>query len=132
MFESDSELHAELNGLYGGIRTFKQMLRETESSARDDRDEISRSIDANLRRIAAIKAELDERREGRAENRAAREEQYRIKEGLIEANRMLREELGQLPPDDGELRREIYQTLDANGRGIGEANREITRLKRER
>jgi hypothetical protein len=101
-------------------------------SARDDRDDMYRSIESSLARIAAIKAEQDERREGRAENRAAREEQYRIKEGLTEANRMLREDLGQLGPDDRERRREIFQTLDANGRAIGEANGEIARLKRER
>jgi hypothetical protein len=131
MFGSESELRAELDGLYEGIRAFKEILRNP-ALGRDERDDMYRSIDANQRRIAAIRAELDDRREGRAVNRAAREEQYRIKEGLIEATRMLREELDRVPADDRERRREIYQTLDANGRAIGEANGEIARLKRER
>lgn len=72
-----------------------------------------RSIDANQRRIATIRAQLADRREGRAENR------------------MLREELVGSVPTDRERRREIYQTLEANGRAIGEAKEEIARLKRE-
>jgi hypothetical protein len=133
MYGSDSELHAEIQGLREGIWAFKQTLRELPRSARDDRDDMWRSIQANQDRIAAIYTELDERREGRLENKAAREEQYAIIEGLKEASIMLRDELGTLDSRDGrERRREIHQTLDSNSLALGKAYDEIRRLKGQR
>lgn len=120
-----SDMNGEISGLYEANNELRDELYTLDPTDRERRNEIFSTMDANIKRVAALKAE---RVDAKAENRARLRELYEELDGLKEANRQLRIEGNTIHPDDHEGRRELSDTIYRNSEAIERTYAEIARL----
>jgi hypothetical protein len=123
---SQSAMESEKSGLYEANNELRDELRTLRRDDRERRNEISTTLDANIRRIAELKAGIAD---VKAENRARLQELYEQLDGLKEANRQLRVERGSIHPDDREGRNSLRDTIYRNSEEIERLYAQVARLR---
>ncbi len=121
-----SDMYSEKSGLHEANHELRDELRALGRDDRERRNEISATMDANIRRIAELKTEIAD---VKTENRARLRELHEQLEGLKEANRQLRAERGSIHPADHEGRNSLRDTIYRNSEDIERIYAEIARLR---
>jgi hypothetical protein len=121
-----SDMYREREGLYAAnveLRDERQNLRRDD---RERRNEINETVEANIRRIAELKADIAE---VKAENRQRLRDLYLEMDSLYEANRQIVEQIKGLHRDDREWRSSLNETRYRNLDRIAEIKAEIAEIR---
>ncbi len=124
-----SDMYREREGLYAAnaeLRDERQNLRRDD---RERRNEINETVEANIRRIAELKADIAETK---TENRQRLRDLYLEMDSLYEANRQIGDQIKGLHPDDREWRSSLNETKYRNFDRIAEIKTEIAEVRRSR
>lgn len=124
-----SDMYREREGLYAAnveLRDERQNLRRDD---RERRNEINETVEANIRRIAELKADIAETK---TENRQRLRDLYLEMDSLYEANRQIGDQINGLHRDDREWRSSLNESKYRNFDRIAEIKTEIAEIRRSR
>jgi hypothetical protein len=125
---SFSGLRDDKNGLIQANRDLRKQLRGLDPSDREGRHDIYQTLDRNNQRIAEINAEMASGKAAKAENRQRLTGLFEQKGALIEANKLLKDQIRGLPHDHFEWRKDLNNTIHRNNIEIGKIEHEIAEI----